>query len=215
MLCRSEDSYKRMRSGLSRQEMGCSVNCSYVSSPLYLSIRMMRLELVLLGFMGNEAKLQTLKRGLVYSNTRGVSRDDDGQWVAGYPSVLPVLSRHGASRLVRRRDSSGYTHELAGCILVGWRGHLAALGPMPRHGARLACVGGDQASYLHVLIPTGCLLADIVQSLGYEVAGVDLFRTRQATATKVYRREEVVVRRGRGSLEPRRNTGRDASRQRG
>ncbi len=37
------------------------------------------------------------------------------------------------------------------------------------------------------------LLADIAKSLGYEVMGIDLFRTRLATATKVQLREEVVL----------------------
>jgi hypothetical protein len=52
---------------------------------------------------------------------------------------------------------------------------------------------GDQASYLRVLIRTGHLLADIAQSLGYELVSIDLFRTRRATATRGQLREEVVV----------------------
>jgi hypothetical protein len=57
----------------------------------------------------------------------------------------------------------------------------------------LAYVVGDQASYLRVLIRTGTILADIAQSLGYEVVAIDLFRTRLATATKAQLREEVVL----------------------
>jgi len=62
-----------------------------------------------------------------------------------------------------------------------------------RPGARLAYVVGDQASYLRVMIRTGQLLADLAESLGYEVTGIDLFRTRLATATKEQLREEVVL----------------------
>ena len=43
------------------------------------------------------------------------------------------------------------------------------------------------------MIPTGQLLADIAQSLGYELVNIDLFRTRLATATREQLREEVVV----------------------
>jgi hypothetical protein len=43
------------------------------------------------------------------------------------------------------------------------------------------------------MIRTGQLLADIASALGYEVLGLDLFRTRLATATKEQLREEVVV----------------------
>jgi hypothetical protein len=71
--------------------------------------------------------------------------------------------------------------------------HLAHLRAVLRPGARLAYVVGDQASYLRVMIRTGRLLADIAQSLGYEVESIDLFRTRVATATRVQLREEVVV----------------------
>jgi len=42
------------------------------------------------------------------------------------------------------------------------------------------------------MIRTGQLLADIAESLGYEVDDIDLFRTRLATATKEQLREEVV-----------------------
>jgi hypothetical protein len=52
---------------------------------------------------------------------------------------------------------------------------------------------GDQASYLRVMIRTGQILAEIALSLGYELVGVDLFRTRLATATKEQLREEVVI----------------------
>jgi len=43
------------------------------------------------------------------------------------------------------------------------------------------------------MIRTGQLLAGIAESLGYELAGIDLFRTRLATATREQLREEVVV----------------------
>ena len=47
--------------------------------------------------------------------------------------------------------------------------------------------------------PLGCggsladHLAEIAESLGYEVLGIDLFRTRLATATREMLREEIVL----------------------
>ena len=76
--------------------------------------------------------------------------------------------------------------------------HLADLRIVLKPGAQLAYVVGDQASYLRVMIRTGQLLADIAMSLGYEVMGIDLFRTRLATATKEQLREEVVLLRWNG-----------------
>ena len=75
----------------------------------------------------------------------------------------------------------------------GMKRHLADMRTCLKPGARLAYVVGDQASYLQVMIRTGRLLADIAESLGYEVTSLDLFRTRLATATKQQLREEVLV----------------------
>ncbi len=52
---------------------------------------------------------------------------------------------------------------------------------------------GDQASFLRVMIRTGQILAHIAQSLGYELTGIELFRTRLATATRRRLREEIVL----------------------
>ncbi len=71
--------------------------------------------------------------------------------------------------------------------------HLAELRKVLKPGAKLAYVVGDQASYLRIMIKTGNLLSEIAQSLGYDLIRVDLFRKRQATATKSELREEVVV----------------------
>ena len=43
------------------------------------------------------------------------------------------------------------------------------------------------------MIRTGELLASIAVQLGYEVVGIDLFRTRLATATREQLREEVLL----------------------
>jgi len=68
--------------------------------------------------------------------------------------------------------------------------HLSDLTRVLKPGATLAYVVGDQASYLRVMIRTGELLAAIAESLGYEVIGIDLFRTRLATATRQQLREK-------------------------
>src|SRR5258708_24393487 len=75
----------------------------------------------------------------------------------------------------------------------GMKRHLSDLRRVLRPGAQLAYVVGDQASYLRVMIRTGNLLAEIAESVGYEVVGLDLFRTRLATATKEQLREEVLL----------------------
>jgi DNA modification methylase len=177
-----------------------------ITSPPYPNekdyTRTTRLESVLLGFIHNKTELQTLKRGLVRSNTRGVYKiDDDDQWVMEHPEIQRIANDI-ETRRIELGKTSGFERLYARVTKLYFGGiarHLADLRLALRPGAQLAYVVGDQASYLRVMIPTGQLLTDIAQSLGYELVGIDLFRTRLSTATKEQLREEVVVLRWPGS----------------
>jgi len=48
-------------------------------------------------------------------------------------------------------------------------------------------------SFFRVYIPTAELIADIAGSLGYNVMGIELWRTRIATATKMNIDENVLI----------------------
>lgn len=158
--------------------------------------RTTRLESVLLGFIRNKDELQSVKRGLVRSNTRTVYKgDDDDRWIANHPEIQRIAEAIEERRLTLGK-TSGFErqyHKVTKLYFGGMAKHLADLRPILRPGAHLAYVVGDQASYLRVMIRTGELLAQIGEGLGYEVVGLDLFRTRLATATKEQLREEVVV----------------------
>jgi DNA modification methylase len=171
-----------------------------ITSPPYPNekdyTRTTRLESVLLGFINSHAELQALKRKLVRSNTRTVYKDDDDdRWVTNHPEIQRI-----AADIERRRIALGKTSgfermyaRVTKLYFGGMSRHLAELRQILKPGAQLAYVVGDQASYLRIMIRTGQLLADIAQSLGYEVVNIDLFRTRLATATREQLREEVVV----------------------
>jgi DNA modification methylase len=171
-----------------------------ITSPPYPNekdyTRTTRLESVVLGFVDNMADLRTLKRRMVRSNTRGVYKgDDDHEWVESFPEIKEI-----AAEIERRRVELGKTSgfermyaRVTELYFGGMARHLAELRRALRPGARLAYVVGDQASYLQVMIETGRLLGEIAQSLGYELLGIDLFRTRLATATRQQLREEVVL----------------------
>ena len=171
-----------------------------ITSPPYPNekdyTRTTRLESVLLGFIRNKAELQVLKRSLVRSNTRGVYKgDDDDRWVTSHPEIQRIAAEIEARR-IELGKTSGFEKRYGRVTKLyfgGMAGHLADLRPILRPGAWLAYVVGDQASYLRIMIRTGQLLADIAQSLGYELISIDLFRSRLATATKEQLREEVVV----------------------
>lgn len=171
-----------------------------ITSPPYPNekdyTRTTRLESVLLEFICDKTALQSLKRQLVRSNTRGVYKgDDDDKWVSEYPEIHRIAEAIEARR-IKLGKTSGFERLYARVTKLYFGGmvrHLSDLRTILRPGAHLAYVVGDQASYLRVMIRTGQLLADIAQSLGYKLVGIDLFRTRLATATREQLREEVVV----------------------
>ncbi len=171
-----------------------------ITSPPYPNekdyTRTTRLESVLLGFLRNKGELRALKRSLVRSNTRGVYRaDDNDAWSERYPQIQHIADAIEARRIALGK-TSGFERmypRVTKLYFGGMARHLSQLTTVLKPGAMLAYVVGDQASYLRVLIRTGELLAQIGQSLGYELVGIDLFRTRLSTATREQLREEVVV----------------------
>ena len=171
-----------------------------ITSPPYPNekdyTRTTRLESVILGLIRDRQELRSLKQDLVRSNTRGVYKaDTDDQVVADHPVI-----RNIAERIEQRRIELGKTSgferlypRVTRLYFGGMARHLENLRPALRPGAKLAYVVGDQASYLRVMIRTGQILADLAQSLGYRVMGIDLFRTRPSTVTGDQLREEVVL----------------------
>jgi len=158
--------------------------------------RTTRLESVILGFIADKSDLRNLKQTLLRSNTRNVyKQDDDDKWVNNCEEIREI------SEMIERKrvdlgKTSGFEKLYSRVTMLYFGGmykHLFQLRPALKSGARLAYVVGDQASYLQVMIRTGHILAQIAQSLGYELESIDLFRSRFATATKQDLREEVVV----------------------
>ncbi len=171
-----------------------------ITSPPYPNekdyTRTTRLESTLLGFLRSKQDLRQLKKTLLRSNTRNVyvADSDDGLILPG--SKIDRIAREIERRRIALNKTSGFEklyHRVTRLYFGGMKRHLADLKKILYPGAKLAYVVGDQASYLQVLIPTGELLADIATELGYRVLGIDLFRTRHATATRQQLREEVVI----------------------
>ena len=171
-----------------------------ITSPPYPNekdyTRTTRLESVLLGLVNSRQELRQVKQDLLRSNTRGVYKsDDDDQAVVHFRRIVDI-----ANSIERRRvelgKTSGFERLYPRVTLLYFGGilkHLSSLKSALRPGAKLAYVVGDQASFLRIMIPTGQILADIAESLGYRVISIDLFRTRFSTVTGDNLREEVVV----------------------
>ena len=171
-----------------------------ITSPPYPNekdyTRTTRLESVVLGLVRSRAELRQLKQGLVRSNTRGVYvADTDDQAIAGNQAVDRIAEAI-EQRRIELGKTSGFERQYARVTRLYFGGmaqHFASLRKALKPGAKLAYVVGDQASYLRVMIRTGQLLAEIAESLGYRVLGIDLFRTRPSTVTGEQLREEVIV----------------------
>ncbi len=171
-----------------------------ITSPPYPNekdyTRTTRLESVMLGFINDKQELQNLKKTLLRSNTRGIYKyDDDDSWISDNKKVNEI-----ADQIEKRRIELGKTSgfermypRVTKLYFGGMAKHLKNISRLLKPGAKLAYVVGDQASYLRVVIKTGELLAEIADSLGYEVVDLELFRTRFATATKEQIREEVLL----------------------
>ena len=181
-----------------------------ITSPPYPNekdyTRTTRLESVLLGFIQSKQDLRALKQRLVRSNTRSVYKaDTDDALVSGHREIQRIATAIEQRRIELNKDS-GFEKLYARVTKLYFGGmtrHLSELRTVLRPGAQLAYVVGDQASYLRVMIRTGQILAGIATSLGYEVTGIDLFRTRLATATREQLREEVVLLRWPGKFRKR------------
>lgn len=171
-----------------------------ITSPPYPNekdyTRTTRLESVLLGLIRNKEDLRTVKRNLVRSNTRSVYKSDQDDILVADNDEINRIAEAIEKRRIELGKTSGFERMYARVTKLYFGGmarHLSDLREVLRPGAQLAYVVGDQASYLRVMIRTGQILADIARSLGYEVVGIDLFRTRLSTATKEQLREEVVL----------------------
>lgn len=171
-----------------------------ITSPPYPNekdyTRTTRLESVILGFISDLEELRSFKKTLLRSNTRGIYKnDDDDKWILDNKRILELADSIEKKR-IELGKSSGF-EKLYGKVTLQYFGgmakHFANLRPVLKKGALLAYVVGDQASYFRIMIRTGEILAEIAQSLGYELVDSDLFRTRFATATSSELREEVVV----------------------
>ena len=176
-----------------------SIDC-VITSPPYPNekdyTRTTRLESVFLGFINNPVDLRSVKNGLVRSNSRGIYKLDDDYTEIEDINEIMELSEQIENKRIELGKTSGFEkmyHKVTKNYFGGMARHLKDLRSVLKPGAKLAYVVGDQASYFRILIKTGELLGVVAKKYGYEVSGIDLFRTRLATATREQLREEVLL----------------------
>ena len=178
----------------------CSPIGIVITSPPYPNekdyTRSTRLESILLGLIADKRQLRQLKSGLLRSNTRNVFvRDNDDRFIRDIPSIV-CLAQEIEERRRQLGKTSGFErlyHRVTRLYFGGMYRHLAALWPKLRPGARCAYVVGDQMSYFRIHIRTAELLADVAVKVGYQVEGIELWRTRRSTRTRLDLAENVLI----------------------
>lgn len=158
--------------------------------------RTTRLESVMLDFISSRPELRALKKGLLRSNTRNIYVADTDHLIGLRYSRIKAICDQIEDRRKALGKTSGFERlywKVTASYFGGMERHLESLKRVLLPGAKLGYVVGDQASFFRIPIKTGEILAEIAESIGFEVKSIDLFRTRLATATKEQLREEVVV----------------------
>jgi hypothetical protein len=74
----------------------------------------------------------------------------------------------------------------------GMARHFRSLRAVLRRGARCAYVVGEQASYASVHVPTAYLLGLVAEAAGFEVEGIESWRSRKSTTTSVIIAESIL-----------------------
>lgn len=171
-----------------------------ITSPPYPNekdyTRSTRLENVLLDFINTKQDLRNSKEKLLRSNSRNIFvGDQDGDNIKNFPNICELANKIEMRRIELNKNS-GFEklyHKIVLHYFGGMYLHLKSLKPYLAENAKLAYVVGDQMSFFRINIPTANLLAEIADSLGYEVLEIDLWRTRLATATKQQLNENVLI----------------------
>lgn len=158
--------------------------------------RTTRLESVLLGYINTKEELRNVKKNFIRSNTKNVYKDDDDFKFIEKIESISSLSRTIEERRIELNKTSGFERLYAKVVQLYFGGmarHLINLKTVLASGAKLAYVIGDQASYFKIPIKTAELLAEVAESVGYKVDGIDNFRKRYATATDTWLNEDVLI----------------------
>jgi hypothetical protein len=135
------------------------------------------------------------------SNSRNIFiADKDDEYVKDF-----VLVKELALEIEQKRTSlhktSGFEklyHKIVLHYFGGMVRHFSTLKEILAPSARLAYVVGDQRSYFRINIPTAELLGKIAAQIGYHVEGIELWRTRLATATVTDLDENILILRNKG-----------------
>lgn len=172
-----------------------------ITSPPYPNekdyTRITRLELILLGFVGEKSDIRRVKKEMLRSHTRNIYvADNDSVHVADVPEIQEI-AQEIERRRIERGATSGFErlyHRVVTEYFGGMYRVLEQLQQVMPPGGKLALVVGDQMSYFRVPIHTARLLSLLAcRKLHYAEDETIVWRTRRATATKMDIEEHILI----------------------
>jgi len=172
-----------------------------ITSPPYPNekdyTRITRLELILLGFVGEKSDIRRVKKEMLRSHTRNIYvTDNDSVHVADVPEIQEI-AQEIERRRIERGATSGFErlyHRVVTEYFGGMYRVLEQLQQVTSPGGKIALVVGDQMSYFRVPIHTARLLSLLAcRKLHYAEDETIVWRTRRATATKMDIEEHILI----------------------
>jgi hypothetical protein len=153
-----------------------------------------RLELALLESVTDRKMLQSIKRQMIRSHTKGIYVEDNDSILVSTNVEIQKITKllrkkittktHGFAKLYPK-----VTQEYFGGMLR----HFKNVKPLLKSGAYCAYVVGDQASYLQVPVPTATILSSLAKSVGFELVDIRTWRTRWSTTTSREIKENILI----------------------
>jgi len=185
---------------LSRKALGAPASGfdAVITSPPYPTehdyTRNSRLELAFLENVIDRNTLQTIKKKMIRSHTKGIySSDSDEKEVAHLSRIQRLVQRIERKAAKKKYGFARLYGKVTKEYFGGMRRHFRPLFSLLKPGARCAYVVGDQASYFRVRIPTASILGDIAVAEGFNVLEIRIWRKRWATTTQKFMNEHILL----------------------
>jgi DNA modification methylase len=172
-----------------------------ISSPPYPAehdyTRNTRLELAFLDFITSNDCIQSIKRSMIRSHTKGVYKTDEDAHLVRDNEDINALADRVARRC--REKTYGFARLYPTVIrqyFGGMMRHLTSASSVIAPGGHYGIVVGDQASYLGTHIPTGDLLGQVAEKCGFVVEDSFVWRSRKpSTKTRLMKEHALILRR--------------------
>lgn len=156
--------------------------------------RQTRLELVFLGYVYDRESLQSVKKAMIRSNTKGIYKsDNDSKIVRNIPEILKITNELNKKTAKRTDGFSQLYSKVIEEYFGGMFFHLKSLYSVLATNGICAYVVGDQRTYLQTHVPTGEILKILAEKIGYDVEEMLIWRVRRGTSGSKKEIDEQIL----------------------